>query len=318
MAHDLVSFRPVDDVKSQFADLNLTVIPRARYPENEIIEYVESADALFIHSENTYSQAVIESTPSLEVIGKAGSGIDNIDIEAATENGVTVVHVPGMNSYPVSEHTIGMLLALYRQFQNADEHLRNGGWRSEEWWGVELRGKTVGIIGLGAAGYETAKRLVPFGVDLVAHDPYVNEERADELGVELIDLDELLDQSDAVSLHVRLNEETRGLIGADEFARMHEDAILINTARGEVVEKNALIEALRAGDIGGAGLDVFHTEPPADDDPLFELDNIIVTPHLAGATQRTRLQMLRVTAENVVKVLESESVEEQFVANPVA
>lgn len=318
MADKIVSFRAIEHVEDVFDGYETRVVPKDRYPETEVMEYTADAQGLFIHSENTYSRAVIENAPDLKVIGKAGSGIDNIDVAAATENGVKVVHVPGMNAVAVSEHVVGMILSLYRRFRETEDHLRSGGWRSEALWGTELRGKTVGLIGLGAAGSETAKRLRPFGVDLIAHDPYVDESHAADLDVELVDLDDLLDRSDVVSVHVRLNEETRGMLGADELARLDEEALLVNTSRGAVVEEDALISALREGRIGGAGLDVFWTEPPGEDHPLFDFDNVLATPHLAGATRETRVRMLRTTAECVVKAIEGEPIDEQYVANPDA
>lgn len=318
MTGKIVSFRSIEHAEDVFDGYETRVVPKDRYPEAQLKEYTADADGLFVHSENTYSRAVIENAPDLKVIGKAGSGIDNIDVAAATENGVKVVHVPGMNAVAVSEHVVGMILALFRRFRETEDHLRAGGWRSEELWGTELRDKTAGLIGLGAAGSETAKRLRPFGVDLVAYDPYVDPEHAESLDVDLVDLDELLDRSDVVSIHVRLNEETRGMLGADELARMDEDAVLINTSRGAVVEEEALLSALREGRIGGAGLDVFWTEPPGEDHPIFDVDNVLATPHLAGATTETRVRMLRTTAECVVKAIEGEPIDEQFVANPDA
>lgn len=196
------------------------------------------------------------------------------------------------------------------------EHLQNGGWRSEAWWGIELRDKTIGLVGLGATGFETAKRLEPFGVNLLVMDPYVSDKRIDQVNAERVSLSELVERSDVVSLHVKLTEETREMIGADEFERMGEDSILINTSRGDVVEKTALTEALGEKEIHGAVLDVFHEEPPDENDPLFDLDNVLTTPHYAAATYKTRIEMLTTTAENVVRVLEGEEVDSEYIANP--
>ncbi|MFB6304631.1 MAG: NAD(P)-dependent oxidoreductase [Haloferacaceae archaeon] len=316
MSRRLVTFRNVDPVADVFADLEVREVPKGKYTTEQLIEHSEGAEALFVHSENPYDRDLFEAVPSLRVVGKAGSGIDNIDVEAATDHGVAVVHTPGMNADSVGEYTVGLLVAYWRRIPAAERHLREGGWRSEAWWGTEIRDKTVGIVGLGAAGTATAERLVPFGADLVAYDPYVDQAHADAVGADLVGLDELLDRSDVVSLHVRLNEETRGLIDADAFDRMGEDAVLVNTSRGEVVDREALLDALDAGDVGGAALDVFHEEPPSPDDPLFDHENVLATPHLAGAGRETRIRMLRMTAENVVKVLAGDPVEERFVANP--
>lgn len=318
MTHKLVSFRQTRYLDDIFDEINVSIVPKDRYSEVELLEYTTNADALFVHSENTYSRRVIENADSLQVIGKAGSGIDNIDVDAATDNGVLVVHTPGMNGCAVSEHTVGMLLSFFRRFPRADEHIRSGGWRSEDWWGTELRGKTVGLVGLGSAGYETAKRLQPFEVDLLATDPYIDDARAEMVDATLVKLDDLLARSDVVSLHVRLTDETHKMIGSSEFDRMKSDAILLNTARGDVIDEEALIASLRENNIGGAGIDVFSEEPPGPDHPLFEFDNVLVTPHLAGATRETRLRMLHHTAENVIKVLNNETVEKQCIANPDA
>ncbi|MFB6157336.1 MAG: NAD(P)-dependent oxidoreductase [Haloferacaceae archaeon] len=316
MSRRLVTFRNVDPVRDVFADLDVREVPKGSYSVPELIDHAGGAEALFIHSENPYGRDLFEAVPSLRVIGKAGSGIDNIDVEAATDHGVAVVHTPGMNAESVGEYTVGLLIAHLRRIPAAERHLHEGGWRSEAWWGTELRDRTVGIVGLGAAGTATAERLEPFGVDLVAHDPYVDEARADAVGADLVDLDDLLGRSDVVSLHVRLNAETRGMIDANALDRMGEDAVLVNTSRGEVVDRDALRDALDRDAIGGAALDVFHEEPPDPDDPLLDHGNVLATPHLAGAGRRTRVDMLRMTAENVVAVLNGDPVEDRFVANP--
>lgn len=320
MTRRLVSFRDTDPVADVFADAGLDVheVPKEKYDVATLIDHAEGAEALFVHSENEYGRELFEAVESLRVVGKAGSGIDNIDVEAATDEGVVVVHTPGMNAESVGEYTVGLMVAHWRKIPAAERHLRDGGWRSEAWWGTELRGRTVGLVGLGAAGTETAKRLRPFGPDLVAHDPYVDPDHAASVGADLVGLDDLLARSDVVSLHVRLTDETRGMIDADAFERMQDDALLVNTARAAVVDRTALLDALDTGAIGGAALDVLHEEPPDPSDPLFDHENVLATPHLAGAGRKTRVQMLRTTAEAVVAVLDGESVEEQFVANPGA
>lgn len=316
MQHRLLTLRGIEPVAETFADLDVVKVPKAKYTTDELVEHARGAHALFIHSENTFDREFFERVDSVRVIGKPGSGIDNIDIEAATDHGVTVIHTPGMNAMAVGEYTVGMTLALQRNICTGEDHLRGGGWRSEAWWGTELVGKTVGIVGLGAAGSETAARFRPFCEELVAFDPYIDQEQADEVGAELVDFDELLERSHVVSLHVRLNDETREMIDADAFDRMREDAILVNTSRGEVVARDALLDALREGKIHGAALDVFHEEPPNPDDELFDFDHVLATPHLAGASTETRIRMLRTTAEAVVSLLEGEGVDEGLVANP--
>ncbi|MFB6160141.1 MAG: hydroxyacid dehydrogenase [Haloferacaceae archaeon] len=312
----LLTLRGIEPVAETFADLDVVEVPKAKYTTDELVEHAEGAHALFVHSENTFDREFFERVPSVRVVGKPGSGIDNIDIEAATDHGVTVTHTPGMNAMAVGEYTVGMTIALQRNITTGEDHVRDGGWRSKAWWGTELVDKTVGVVGLGAAGSETAARFRPFCEELVAFDPYVDQERADEVGAELVGFEELLERSHVVSLHVRLNDETRGMIDADALDLMDEDAVLVNTSRGEVVERDALLDALREGAIGGAALDVFHEEPPSPDDELFDLDDVLATPHLAGASTETRLRMLRTTAEAVVDLLDGESIDEDLVANP--
>lgn len=318
MSFDILSTRSIDRVKTAFDGIDVRVIEKRRYEPGELRDHVDGARGLFVHSENDYDAALIREAPNLKAIAKPGSGIDNIDVETATEEGVVVLHTPGMNGVAVAEFTVGAILAHLRKIPAAQEHLEAGGWRSPKWWGTELRGKTTGIVGLGAAGSETAKRLQPFCEEFLAYDPYVSEERFDELGAESTSLNRLLEESDVVSLHVRLTPETRHLIGADEFARMNETALLVNTSRGEVVEREALYRALEEASIGGAVLDVFYEEPPVPDDPVLGRENALATPHLAGATMETRTRILNVTAENLVAILDGRDVDPQYVANPNA
>lgn len=320
MTHRLVSFRDTDPVADVFADAGIDVreVPKAKYDAGTLIEYAGGAAALFVHSENEYGRDLFEAVESLRVVGKPGSGIDHIDVDAATDHGVVVVHTPGMNAASVGEFAVGMIVAHWRKIPASERHLRDGGWRSTSWWGTELRDKTVGLVGLGAAGTETAERLRPFGPDLLAHDPYVDQDHAASLGADLVELDDLLARSDVVSLHVRLTDETRGMIDADAFERMDDEALLVNTARAAVVDRGALLDALDTGAIGGAALDVFYEEPPDPSDPLFDHGNVLATPHLAGAGRKTRIEMLRTTAEAVVAVLAGDPVEARFVANPEA
>ncbi|MEA1930677.1 MAG: hydroxyacid dehydrogenase [Euryarchaeota archaeon] len=316
MTEQIVSLRSVERIADAFEDVDLTVVPKQQYTDDELIAHAEGASGLFVHSENQYTSALFEASPDLRVIGRPGSGLDNIDLDAATANDIAVVFTPGMNAIAVAEFVVGRVISHIREFEAAANHVQEGGWRSPDWWGTELREKTVGIVGLGAAGYETAKRLEPFGVDFLVADPYVDQSRVDEIGGRLVDRDDLLAESDFVSLHVRLTEETTHMIDAAAFDRMKESAVLINTARGRVVDHDALVEALKNDRIGGAVIDVYPSEPPEPTDPIFDCENASVTPHLAGATVETRTRMLRTTAENMLAVLGGRDVDPQFVANP--
>lgn len=316
MTEKIVSFRSVDRIESAFDTVDLDVAPKTKYSDSELIDHAEGASGLFVHSENQYTSALFEASPELRVIGRPGSGLDNIDLDAATNNGVVIAFTPGMNSVAVSEFVVGSVISHIRDLQAVSDHVRSGGWRSPDWWGTELRNKTVGIVGLGAAGYETAKRLEPFDVNFLVADPYVDQERVDEISGKRVELDDLLSQSDFVSLHVRLTEETTHMIDEAAFDRMKETAVLINTARGRVVNHDALVEALTTETIGGAVIDVYPSEPPASTDPIFDCETASVTPHVAGATVETRTRMLETTAKNMLRILNGEDVDKQYIANP--
>lgn len=316
MARKIVSFRSVDRIESAFDSVELEVVPKTKYTDSELISHADGASGLFVHSENQYTSTLFEASPDLRVIGRPGSGLDNIDLDAATENGIVIVYTPGMNAVAVSEFVVGSVVSHIRDLRAASEHVRSGGWRSPDWWGTELRNKTVGIVGLGAAGYETAKRLKPFDVDFLVADPYVDQSRIDEIDATRVELDELLSASDFVSLHVRLTDETTHMIDESAFDRMKETAVLINTARGRVIDHAALVEALTTGTIGGAVIDVYPSEPPEPTDPIFDCETATVTPHLAGATVETRTQMLETTAENMLRILDGEDVDRKYIANP--
>ena len=316
MTEKIVSFRSVDRIDSAFDSVDLDIVPKTKYTDAELIEYAEGASGLFVHSENDYTSTLFEASPDLRVIGRPGSGLDNIDLDAATENDVVIAFTPGMNAIAVAEFVVGSVISHIRDLHEASDHVRAGGWRSPDWWGTELRDKTVGIVGLGAAGYETANRLEPFDVEFLVADPYVDQDRVDEIGARRVELDDLLSASDFVSLHVRLTEETTGMIDAAAFDRMKETAVLINTARGRVVDHDALVEALTTGTIGGAVIDVYPNEPPEPTDPIFDCETASVTPHLAGATVETRTEMLETTAKNMLRILNGEAVDHQYIANP--
>jgi D-3-phosphoglycerate dehydrogenase len=318
MRHEILSTRSIDRVESAFDTVDTRVIEKKRYDSAKLSEQIGDAQGLFVHSENEYGGSVIRNAPELRAIAKPGSGIDNIDIETATEEGVVVLHTPGMNAVAVAEFTVGVILAYHRDIPAAQDHLAGGVWRSQDWWGTELRGKTVGLIGLGATGMETAKRIAPFCEQILVLDPYVSDERIADIGGERRSKEEFFAESDVISVHVRLTSETRGLIGRAEFDAMKDDALLVNTSRGAVIEEEPLVDAVENDRIAGAVLDVFHEEPPSPDNPLIGHDNVLGTPHLAGATVETRTRMLNVTARNLVDVLNGKPIDEEYVANPEA
>jgi D-3-phosphoglycerate dehydrogenase len=273
-----------------------------------LAEAVAGYDALVVRSQTKVDAAVVEAGTNLKVIARAGIGLDNVDVEAATRRGVMVVNAPQSNILSAAEHTIALLLALARNVPQADATLRSGEWNRERLQGVELHGKTLGIVGLGRVGTMVAQRALAFGMRLIAFDPYVSRERARELSIELMpDLGALLVQSDFVTVHLPRTAETEGLIGRRELGLMKEGARIVNTARGGIVDEDALADALRDGRLGGAALDVF-SEEPVTEHPLFELSNTVVTPHLGAATREAQDKAGAAIAEMVRLALRGEFV----------
>lgn len=246
-------------------------------------EELAEADALLVRSAVKVDAAVLEGAHRLRVIGRAGIGVDNIDLDAATRKGIAVMNTPGANAVAVAEHTLALALALARHLCRANELTHSGKWEKKSLQGTELRGKVLGILGLGRIGMEVAKRARAFGMRVVGHDPFVSKEVAHEAGIEVRSLDAVLAAADYVTLHMALTAQTANLIDAESIARMKKGARLLNCARGELVDEAALAAALTSGQLSGAGIDVFAEEPPKSS-PLLGLANVIVTPHVAGST----------------------------------
>ena len=241
------------------------------------------ADALVVRSAVQVDDALMEKAPKLRVIGRAGVGVDNIDAEAATRRGIVVMNTPGANAVAVAELTIGLMLALARKLPAANASMHAGKWEKKNLQGAELRGKTLGILGLGRVGLEVARRARGFGLEIIGSDPFVSAAVAREAGIKLVTLEELIAGSDYLTLHVGLTPQTTGVINAKTIAKMRKGVRIINCARGELIEDEALIAALKSGQVAGAALDVFTVEPPKES-PYFALDNVILTPHVAGST----------------------------------
>src|SRR5258707_14298830 len=244
---------------------------------------IADAEALIVRSATKVTSELLETAPRLRVVGRAGVGVDNIDLEEATRRGVLVMSTPGGNAVSVAEHTFALLLALARQVPRHDKAIHEGRWEKSSAAGTEVRGKTLGLIGLGRIGSEVAVRAEAFDMRVLGYDPYISEAAAREVQVELVPLERLLAESDFVSLHTALSPATQNLINANTLAQMKTGARLINAARGELVEEAALTEALKSGKLAGAALDVFVEEPPKNS-PLVGLPNVIATPHVAGST----------------------------------
>ncbi len=273
--------------------------------KEELIERVRDKDALLVRSATRVTRDVIEAAKNLKVIGRAGVGVDNIDIKAATERGIIVVNAPEASSITVAEHTIGLMLALARRIPQANASLKAGKWEKKKFMGVELRGKTLGVIGMGRIGSQVVRKAKAFEMRCIAYDPYISRKLAEELGVEVVELDELLARSDFVTVHVPLTEQTRHLIDAEAIAKMKDGAYIVNAARGGVVDEAALYDALRSGKLAGAALDVFEKEPPFGN-PLLELESCIVTPHLGASTEEAQRYASLIACEEVLRVLRGE------------
>ena len=268
----------------------------------ELVSIIGDYDALMVRSDTKVSREVIEAGKRLQAIGRAGVGVDNIDVEAATSRGIVVVNAPTGNTISAAEHAIAMMLAMARRIPQANAVLKSGEWRRQDFVGVEVRNKTLGILGLGKVGTEVARRAKGMEMRVIAHDPYVSLEYAGALGVELVSLDQLLKESDFITVHTPITKATRGLIGAKELAKVKPTVRLINCARGGIIDEQALFEAAEAGKIAGAAIDVFSTEP-ATDSILFKSDKIIVTPHLGASTAEAQTQVAIDAAEQVIAVL---------------
>ncbi|WP_232305780.1 phosphoglycerate dehydrogenase [Corynebacterium riegelii] len=277
----------------------------------ELLAAVPEADALLVRSATTVDAEVIEAAPKLKIIGRAGVGLDNVDIPAATERGVMVANAPTSNIHSACEHAIALLLSTARQIPAADATLRDGQWKRSSFNGVEIYGKTVGIVGFGHIGQLFAQRLAAFETTIIAYDPYANPARAAQLGVELVELEELMGRADFVTIHLPKTKETAGMFNAELLGKAKEGQIIINAARGGLVDEQALADAIRAGRIRGAGFDVYATEP-CTDSPLFELDQVVVTPHLGASTVEAQDRAGTDVADSVLKALAGE-----FVADAV-
>ncbi|AGM29851.1 phosphoglycerate dehydrogenase [Mycobacteroides abscessus] len=252
-----------------------------------LLAAVPEADALLVRSATTVDAEVLAAGTKLKIVARAGVGLDNVDVKAATARGVLVVNAPTSNIHSAAEHAVTLLLAAARQIPAADASLKAHTWKRSSFNGTEIFGKTVGVVGLGRIGQLFAQRLAAFGTHIVAYDPYVSAARAAQLGIELLTLDELLGRSDFISVHLPKTPETAGLIGKEALAKTKPGVIIVNAARGGLIDEAALADAIRSGHVRGAGLDVFSTEP-CTDSPLFELDQVVVTPHLGASTSEAQ------------------------------
>jgi len=278
---------------------------KAKLEPEQLKALIGDYDALIVRSQTQVGADVIESGKKLKVVGRAGVGTDNINVDAATRNGIVVVNAPTGNTIAAAEHTIALMLALARNVSQADGQLKSGKWLREKLVGTELRSKTLGIIGLGNVGSEVAKRAQAFEMRILAYDPFISKDYAHNLKVQLVPLDQLLTEADFLTLHVPLTAATTKLIGTKELAKLKPTARIINCARGGLVDEEAIVKAIRTGKLAGAAFDVF-TNEPVTDSPLFREDKIIVTPHLGASTVEAQTSVARDIAEEVLVVLQGQ------------
>jgi D-3-phosphoglycerate dehydrogenase len=273
------------DVREFQVDVKTDLKPEA------LKEAVKDYDALIVRSATKVNKDVISAAQKLKVIGRAGVGLDNVDLEAATQKGIIVMNTPAGNTISTAEHTLSMVLALSRNIPQADVSTKKGEWKRSKFMGVELYNKTLGIIGLGKIGTEVAKRALSFGMNILAYDPFLSREIAESLGVEAAELKELLERSDYITVHTPLTEETKHMLSDKEFAMMKNGVRIINCARGGIIDEQALVNAIKGGKVAGAAIDVFEKEPLAPDNEILKVDNIITTPHLGASTEEAQVNV---------------------------
>lgn len=291
--------------------------PDWKYSDDELIEACQDADGVMGASRDSYTRKFMESVKRLRVISKYGIGVEKIDIKAATDNGILVANTPvSENVDSVAEHAIALMLGLSKRLSFAFDHVRKGKWRDQDVEASELFGKTIGIIGLGRIGSAIVQRLGGWNTKFLGYDPYQTDDAFKRLGVLRVSLEELLRESDIVSINVVVTNETKKRIGENQLKLMKKNAFIINTSRGEVIDEKALVRAMQEGWIAGAGLDVTDPEPPLTDNPLFKMENVIITPHIGGWTRGTLASIAKRATKNLLNALRGD-LPESFV-NPEA
>ena len=290
-----------------FQERGVEVDVRTGLNEGQLSEIIGNYDGLAVRSATKVTPAVLEAARNLKVIGRAGIGVDNIDVAEATARGVVVMNTPFGNSVTTAEHAIAMMMALARQLPSADRSTRASKWEKSRFMGMELTGKVLGLIGCGNIGSIVAERAQGLKMRVIAFDPFLGTERAEDLGVEKVELDQLLTRADVISLHTPLNDQTRNILSAEAIGQTRKGIRIVNCARGGLIDETALLDAIKDGHVAGAALDVFGKEP-AKDNPLFELDEVVVTPHLGAATSEAQEKVALQVAEQMADYLVSGAV----------
>src|SRR5258708_4239074 len=270
--------------------------------EDALCEIIGGYDALIVRSQTKVPKGVREPAKKLGGGGRAGVGVDNVDVDAATRRGIIVMNTPGGNTISTAEHTFSMMMALARNIPQAHATMKAGKWDRKSFEGSELYNKTLGVIGMGRIGTEVARRAIAFGMRVLAYDPFLSLSRAKALQVEVVELDEIYARSDFITVHVPMTDQTRGMINKDTIAKMKDGVRLINCARGGIINEKDLYDAIKSGKVGGAALDVYEQEPPKDS-PLLELPQVVMTPHLAASTQEAQESVGVEVAEQIADVL---------------
>jgi len=287
-----------EGIKILEKEKEFTVDVKPKLPPAELKKAIQDYDALIVRSETKVTSDIIASATKLKIIGRAGVGLDNVDVDAASKKGIIVMNAPAGNTISTAEHTMSLILALSRNIPQAYMSMREGKWDRKRFMGTELYNKVLGVIGLGRIGTEVAKRALSFKMKVLAYDPYLSEEKARKMDVELADIKTLLEQSDYITVHAPFTSETKHIIGKNEFAIMKKGVRIINCARGGIIDEKALNEALESGKVAGAALDVYENEPPIDS-PLIKRENVVTTPHIGASTEEAQINVAIDIAESV-------------------
>ncbi|MDR0398218.1 MAG: hypothetical protein LBH33_00190 [Endomicrobium sp.] len=295
----LMTYDNTEGLGALLSNKEFKVDIRNKPSQEELKELIKDYNGLLIRSEVKVASDIIEVAGNLKFIGRAGTGVDNVDKEAATKKGIIVANVPGGNTISAAEHTIGLMLSLARHIPESYKSLKNRKWDRKNFVGTELFGKTLGLIGLGRIGSEVAKRLNAFGMKVIAYDPFANQEAAKSNNIELKSIDEVFSQADYISIHSPLNDSTRGMINADAIKKMKDSVRIINCARGPIVNEKDLSDAIKSGKVAGAAIDVFAKEPP-EDWTIIDTDKVVVTPHLAASTDEAQVRIAKEIGEVLV------------------
>ncbi len=296
-----ISSLGVDRLKEAGLDVHV----RTGLSHQELIEAIKDCEALIVRSQVTVNEEIIAAADRLKVIGRAGVGVDNIDVDAATRRGIIVLNSPEGNTIATAEHTFAMMMALARNIPQAYALLKSGKWERKKFIGVELYKKTLGVVGLGRIGSEVGNRAKAFGMKVLAYDPYLSPEKAEKLGIQPADLDTIVKTADFITVHTPLTKDTKHIIGDREFAMMKDGVRIINCARGGIIDEKALYEWIKKQKVAGAALDVYEEEPPFES-PLLSLDNVITVPHLGASTLEAQINVAVDVAEQIIKVLKGE------------